>query len=289
MKISRLGFNLVFALDIVAFVIASFATTLLTNYLNVGWQAFVGVSLFCTLVYSVIRWLMLAPERALLLAHRSLADKVTDGALAYGVCDLYNMQQQADQERRNKDTQTTIDKAEVMRLAANSGASYLSVGLNRHWPNVRRRLAERVTFKVILLDPSSEERQLRNTINAAGEREDSKLQLGDIIRACNDFPELDVRVASRGMTCSVFITQNEAYFDPYHLAADGGRISNRFLCLRLVKEAPKEGISNYEMLSRHFDTLWAASTPLDQWLAGNGDVRARLPALKSGRVSLAGT
>lgn len=284
MKITRLrAFYIAFGFDGLAFMAAAFAGNLLVSYLEVELALYVVIAFVATCIYLVSKWFILNPERLALLAHKSLADTLTDSAQAYGIVDIYNMQLRKDQDRRNSDTQETIDSAKVMRLAANSGASYLSVGLNRHWLNVRNRLAERTPFKVVLLDPFSAERQLRNTINAAGEPEDSKLPLGDIIRACNEFPELDIRLASEGMTCTIFITDNEAYFDPYHLGAEGGRISNLFICLRVAKMIPAQGLSNYEMLSRHFDALWAASKPLNRWLEENEASRVKLPGLSAPR------
>jgi len=231
-------------------------------------------------------WLSLKGLR--LIASKTLANSFTDSAEDYGIDRIYNMQRRFDQDKRNSDTQISIDQAESMRLAANSGASYLSVGLNRHWPNVWRRIAERVPFKVILLDPYSAERKARNLINVAGEAEDSKLPLGDIIRACNKYSELEVRFASTGMTCTVFVTEKEAYFDPYHLAPDGGRISNLFLCLRMQKMTPASGLSNYEIISRHFDSLWSTAIPLRDWLKQKKSMLGPLPELNSLGIDLSG-
>ncbi|MDU0362490.1 hypothetical protein RWK44_19000 [Rhizobium sp. 25PS6] len=269
-----------FAVDVFVFLVGAFGATLLSSFINTSWWAYLIIATVVTGLYAFVRWSLLTPQRIALLAHTTLSDTLADAAASYGVADLYNMQKSEDQNRRNSDTVVTINKAQTMSLAANSGASYLSVGLQRHWPAVRLRLSERVPFKVILLDPFCEERSLRNTVNAAGERDDSKLPMGDIIRASNEFPHLEVRFADKGMTCSVFITQEEAYFDPYHLAEDGGRISNRFMCLKMSKTGVPQGISNYEMMRRHFDTLWIASTPLVNWLDQNEEKMASLPELR---------
>lgn len=284
----RLGvFKSGFAVDVFVFLTGAFGATWLSSFVNTSWWAYLLIATVVTGLYAFVRWSLLTPQRVALLAHSTLSDALADSAVAYGVTDLYNMQKSEDQNRRNSDTVVTISKAQTMSLAANSGASYLSVGLQRHWPAVRLRLSERVPFKVILLDPFCAERALRNTVNAAGEREDSKLPLGDIIRASNDFPHLEVRFAESGMTCSVFITQDELYFDPYHLAEDGGRISNRFMCLRMSRTDVPQGISNYEMMSRHFDTLWEASMPLPDWLNRNKDKIGSLPELRARKRSLA--
>ncbi|MER8961105.1 hypothetical protein [Mesorhizobium sp. M0701] len=270
MRSKRLNvYKLGLVIEALVFVVSAFGATWLTSFVKAPWWAYVIVAAIAMGMFAAVRWTLSEPQRMALLAHNTLADKLADAAVSYGVTDLYNMQRLADQNRRNNDTALTINNAHTMSLAANSGASYLSIGLQRHWPAVRQRLCERVPFRVILLDPFCKERALRNSVNVAGERDDSKLPFGDIIRACNEFSNLEVRFVDAGMSCSVFITQDEAYFDPYHLAEDGGRISNRFMCLKMRKGDVPQGISNYEMMGRHFDALWKASIPLEDWLNKN--------------------
>lgn len=281
MKITRRGaFYALILTDVVVFVVAAFAANLMTGPLQLSWPAYIAIALIVAVLYGVVRWAFLKPERIRLLATQSLANSLADAAEAYGTVEMYNMQRREDQDRRNAHTQLSIDKAQTMRLAANSGASYLSVGLNRHWPNVRLRLVDRVPFRVVLLDPFSQEKELRNRINVAGEIEDSKLPLGDIIRASNQFPNLDVRFVNAGMSCTVFMTSDEAYFDPYHLAPDGGRIANLFMCLKIRKAQPLQGLSNFEVLSRHFEVLWEEATPLGRWVDRYRDALPPLPQLE---------
>lgn len=287
MRFGRLTvFKFGLAIEALVFAASAFGATLLTSFLTSSLWVYLVAATAATGLFAGIRWLFSEPHRVALLAHDTMADTLADAAMSYGVTDLYNMQRLQDQNRRNLDTVTTIDKANTMSLAANSGASYLSVGLQRHWPAVRQRLGERVPFRVILLDPFCHERALRNSVNVAGERDDNKLPLGDIIRAANDFPHLEVRFVDRGMSCTVFITEEEAYFDPYHLAEDGGRISNRFICLKMRKTNVPQGMSNYEMVRRHFDALWAASTPLPSWMEANRERMDVLPELQARNSSV---
>lgn len=278
-RLSILKFGL--AIEALVFVVSAFGATLLTSFVKAPLWMYLVVAIAATSLFLGIRWLFSEPQRVAQLAHDTMADTLADAVMSYGVTDVYNMQRLSDQDRRNRDTAVTIEKANTMSLAANSGASYLSVGLQRHWPAVRQRLGERVPFRVILLDPLCGERVLRNTINVAGERDDNKLPLGDIIRASSEFPHLEIRFADRGMSCSVFVTEDEAYFDPYHLAEDGGRISNRFMCWKMHKTSVPQGVSNYEMVRRHFDSLWAASTPLPKWIETNRERMGALPELQA--------
>lgn len=255
-----------FFLDIFVFLMGSFAANFITGPANFTWIGYISFALVISALYGWARWVLASEQRLKIISEKSLMQEITDSLIDFGVDQAYNMQRPEDKERRNRDARKSIDEAQSMRLAANSGASYLAVGLQRHWPNVRRRLAERVPFKVVLLDPFSAEKAVRNRVNLAGELFDAKLPLGDIIRQCNEFSDLEVRFASAGMTCSVFITNDVAYFDPYHLAPDGGRISNLFLCLRFRKMKIDTGLSNFELASRHFDQIWQQSIPLENWL-----------------------
>jgi hypothetical protein len=199
----------------------------------------------------------------------TLSDNIARSAESYGVSRFYNMQIASDQAQRNADTQSAIATANSMFLCANSGASYLNAAVVRHRPFVIERLKAGCGFQVLLLDPLSDEKKLRNEQNVAGELNDSKLSLGDIIRLCNDYPRLDVRFIGRGMTCSLFFADNVLFFDPYHFAVRDGRIENRFLCLQMKRAEVPSGHSYFDLLQIHRDVLWERGTPIENWLSEN--------------------
>lgn len=265
------------------FVIAAFAA----NYLiAMGAKIYILAALALFIAYVVFRWFMLRDEWYRVKVFETRSDHITDSAEAYGVTDFYNMQIAADQNRRNTDTQLAISTANSMFLCANSGASYLNAALARHRPYVVDRLRAGCVFQVLLLDPLSHEKRLRDEVNVQGEQADSKLSLGDIIRLCNDYVRLDVRFIDRGMTCSLFCANDVLFFDPYHLAYRDGRIENRFLCLRMVRVNPPAGISYFDLFRSHWDVLWQRGVPIQEWLRRNrerleGELHIReLPELK---------
>src|SRR5262249_16113316 len=85
----------------------------------------------------------------------------------------------------------------------------------------------------------------------------------------NDYLRLDVRFIDRGMTCSLFFANDVLFFDPYHLAYRDGRIENRFLCFRMVRAKPAEGVSYFELFQSHWDVLWRRGVPIQEWLRRN--------------------
>ena len=213
--------------------------------------------------------LKLEIEELNLLKSSSDVSNLARSAELYGISALYNMQLPADQDRRNSDTQSVIMNARAMFLCANSGASYLAAGVQRHYPRIVDRLKSGVPFRALLLDPLSEEKKLRNEINAAGEANDSKLPIGDIIRLCNQFGALDVRFVGHGMTCSLFIADDVLFFDPYHVGTQNGRIENRFLCLKIARTTVPSGKSYFDLFQNHIDALWRRGDPIEKWLPSN--------------------
>lgn len=248
------------------FVTAAFAA----NYLIAkGAKIYALAALALFIAYLGFRWFMLRSDWYRVKVFETLSDHIADSAEAYGVTDFYNMQIAADQNRRNTDTQLAISTANSMFLCANSGASYLNAALARHRPYVVDRLRAGCVFQVLLLDPLSHEKRLRDEVNVQGEQADSKLSLGDIIRLCNDYVRLDVRFIDRGMTCSLFFANDVLFFDPYHLAYRDGRIENRFLCLRMVRVNPPAGMSYFDLFRSHWDVLWQRGVPIQDWLRRN--------------------
>ncbi|WP_159099670.1 hypothetical protein [Alloyangia pacifica] len=225
-------FRLILLLDIGLFGLSSYGANYLLSYEEVEGQTYLIVMAIAVAIYVAVRVIGTSRDRVELLAHSTLSDRIADSLISYGLEETYNMQSRADKSRRNSDTQETIEEAQTLKLAANSGASYLSRGVNRHWKYFQDRLDKRVPAKIILLDPNSSEKQFRNKLNNGKEGVDSKLPLADIIRTAQTYPDFQVRFARTGMSCTVFLSHDAAYFDPYHVAMDGGRIPNLFLCMK---------------------------------------------------------
>lgn len=257
------------ALDSALFALGAF----LANFLFARNDALIytmgGVLLFVG--NFILKSLLFRKEWYRIKMFESLSDEVARGATAYGISRLYNMQDATEQDLRNKDTRKAISDAHSLFLCANSGASYLNAAVSRHRPSIIQRLKAGIGLQVLLLDPLSPEKRLRDQVNVAGERTDSKLSLGDIIRLCNEFPRIEVRFVQSGMTCSLFFADDILFFDPYHLSRNDGRIENRFLCLRVGRVAVASGLSYFELFQAHRDVLWQRGTPIEQWLSANRD------------------
>ena len=249
---------------------------------NSSWGWFFAISVLLAAVFVALKVAQAFPRFKEIWMHETLAEKIASNALTRGVDDYFDMQRRSDQDRRNAATQADIEKASTMWLCANSGASYLDPGVYRHWPAIQRRLNEGVDFRVVLLDPFSGEKGLRNKLNVNGEHLDSKMNLTSLIQLYNRYPSLDVRFVRYGMHSTVFAADNVLYVDPYHIGLVEDRIENRSYSLRVTRCQPDEGVGLYRIFKSHVDTLLRSGESLEDWLKRCKDILPKdLPEIKS--------
>lgn len=248
--------------------LALFVIAVGTAYLSQKneWPMFFAFSTLSFLIFAVIKVVEARPALKELLVREDLAARIATAAIPQGLVDYFDMQKSADQDRRNRTTQTEVTMATAMWLCANSGASYLDPGVYRHWPAVERRLKEGVEFRVVLLDPFSAEKGFRNKLNVEGERFDSKLNLAVLIKLYNMYPTLEVRFVRYGMHATVFATPTTMFIDPYQVGVIDNRIENRSICLQVQPAKPVEGVGLYRLFKSHLDTLWRSGTSLEEWI-----------------------
>jgi hypothetical protein len=247
--------------------IVIFAAAILTAYLGqIGdWWSFTAISIVSVLLYTVMKLFDAFPQAKELIARDTVASKIASSALPYGITHYFNMQSAKDQALRNEITQQAINEARSLWLCANSGASYLDPSIYRHWTFIERRLKEGVEFRVVILDPLSQEKRFRNQLNVNGEQFDSKLNIANLIKLYNSYPTLEIKFVRHGMHATVFATESCLFFDPYHVGLVGDRIENRSFCLKIEPANPKDGVGLYRLFKSHFDTLWRSGTSLEEW------------------------
>lgn len=245
------------------------------------WEQFWMLAVVSTVLFMGLRVFQIKPELKEHLAFEGRAEQMAQSAANYGVVRLYNMQLASDQAARNEDTQSTISTATSMWLCANSGASYLDPAVFRHWPEIERRLKDNASFKVVLLSPTSKEKELRNLLNVGEDADDSKLNMSNLVRLYNSYPGLELRFVDEGMYGTVFATDSRLFYDPYHLAVVGQRIENRSFCLQMERKAVPQGVGYYDLFKRHFDALWRSSVDFEDWLESNAQYYPKLPSVNA--------
>ena len=246
------------------------------------WSNFLWVSVTATAIFIALKVIEAVPTSRQLMARENFAAKIATAAGSYGVIDYFNMQSPIDQSRRNECAQTEIKKASTLWLCANSGSSYLDPSVYRHWPFIESRLNSGAEFRVVLLDPLSNEKAFRNQINVGGENFDSKINIANLIKLTNNFPGLEIRFAKHGMHATVFGNEHSLFFDPYQVGIVGDRIENRSFSLQILQHDPDEGIGLYRLFKSHFDTLWRSGISLERWLVENhGLLPIGLPIIRT--------
>ena len=267
----------------IVFEVVIFVLALVSVYFsgNSQWTGFFYLAVLSVVLYVIVKIFEAYPVAKDFFVREDMASEIAGSAVAYGVERYFNMQDPKDQSTRNAITQDDIRKANSLWLCANSGASYIDPAVYRHWSAVESRLKEGVEFRIVLLDPFSEEKKFRNMINVGGEQLDSKLNLANLIKLYNQYQNLEIGFVKNGMHATVFATDQCLYFDPYQVGVVGERIENRSFSLRIIQKQPSEGVGLYRLYKAHFDTLWRSSTEFSDWLKAIGNkLPEGLPSVK---------
>lgn len=134
---NRIHFHLFLVLvEVVLFMAAVVFLAYLAEEKN--WDLFIGVSIFATILFTIVKIFEANPALKELLARDNMASKMALSAEKYGVCEFFNMQSAKDQSHRNDVTQQKIMSARNLYLCANSGASFLDQAIYRHWELVKK-------------------------------------------------------------------------------------------------------------------------------------------------------
>ena len=251
------------ALEIVLFGGSTVALAALSE--NGLWWWFGVVALACAALFAVLRVAESGPGiRTLQHMERRQTD-LARRLTACGVLRWFDMQDPAQVDERNDVCRQILDRGTSFALSGSTGASYIDPATHRHWPNVKRKLDAGAGFRLLLTDPFSASKALRNQLNGVRSLLDPKLDLTNIIRLTKRYPAFEVRLTTE-VYCSVFYSDTEMVYDPYHLGAVGDRLENRFFALQL-SPVHEGGPSYFDQLRSHFEFLWRTGQPLEDFLA----------------------
>jgi hypothetical protein len=238
-----------------------------TYFGNKGqWSWFFAWSAFALLLLAASKVFQAYPQIQRLIIRETLESRIASSMLPLRITNFYAMQKPVEQDLRNADTRLAIEAADRMWLCANSGASYLDPALYRHWASIEKKLREGIEFRVVLLDPTSNQKDFRSRQNVNGTPVDSKMNLSNLVDISNRYPSLEIRMVSSGMNLTIFATNSTLFLDPYHLGTVNGRIESRTFCIRIDGSQGDPRESLYRIYKSHFDALWRVSTPLATWL-----------------------
>lgn len=230
------------------------------------WVSFWILLVICTIIFFALQ---IAKSKPVLDQLKKLESK--EFWLAYkfdasGIQDFYNMQDPKEQFNRNEITREIIQQGHVFSLLGLTAASYIDPGIHRHWDFLKAKLDDGVPFRLLLVDPYSEEKKVRDKLNNIFTVPDPKFRLDLVSNLTQRYPNVSVRFTPFNPYCSVFFSEEEMIYDPYHLGKVEDRIENHFLAFRLKKQVTKPKFSPFNILKQHFEFLWLTSTDLDTFI-----------------------
>ena len=155
-----------------------------------------------------------------------------------------------------------------LRLCASSGHNYLhpsgAVWQQRLGKLITNRL---IDMTVVLELPFSSFAMTRALANEVSHHHwEEKINpkfLADLL----EYTNIHIRVTEEAVNCSLFLTSQAVYYDPYlwALTYHGGRTENKFWVFEFDKVSDVD-LDCYSLLEKHFEFLLRNSIPLEEFL-----------------------
>ncbi|WP_274307021.1 hypothetical protein [Solibacillus daqui] len=174
-----------------------------------------------------------------------------------GIENIYFMYNNDSKNDRNSQIIKAIDNATEMFLLAETGKSYLDKLTARHWNNVKNQLNNGTQFKVLLIDPTCENKVARNKRNNR-DGVDKKLDIDDLIELDKTYENLTIKFTNHVYN-TVFFTDTYMVYDPYHLGKTSDRLENNFVAIEFSSSN-----NNYKTLKSHFEYCWDNAKTLEE-------------------------
>ncbi len=239
-------------LEIALFGISVFLVTYLSNEKMYVWLALTSIMIIA------LEIILKNKEYNFILKEANKREKKIKELENNGLTNHYFMQDAQSKNERNRQIIDAIDQANELYLLAETGKSYLDIATDRHWKNIKIKLDRGIPFRVLLVDPFSDNKKVRNKLNNILGETDRKLDIENLRSINNKYENLEIRFTDQ-IYCSLFITDKFMIYDPYHLGKTGDRIENNFLALELRNDN-----SNYNTLKSHFNNSWAISKSFEE-------------------------
>lgn len=156
-----------------------------------------------------------------------------------------------------------------LRLAAISGFSYLSPN-GPVWTSagLGKLIVEKVVDIVVVLEsPFSQFALTRALANDIEMHHWQDKQDPYHLISLLQYPNVSIRVTNMAMNCSLFLTSQAIYYDPYlwALPHSSERCENKFWVLEFAKVNDRDR-DCYSLLEKHFEFLFLYSVPLEEIL-----------------------
>lgn len=238
-------------LEIILFGISVFVVTYLSNEKFYWWLA------FASLIIILLEIVLKNKEYNFILKTAQKREEKIKEQEDNGISNHYFMKNSDSKNNRNIEIANAIDISNEMCLLAETGKSYLDIATDRHWKNIKKKLDEGKYFRVLLINPYSENKKVRNRLNNITGVIDRKLDLENLKNINDKYENLEIRFTDQ-IYCSLFFTDKYMVYDPYHLGKIGDRIENNFIAIEF-----KNDNENYNILKNHFNNSWSLSKSIE--------------------------
>lgn len=183
----------------------------------------------------------------------------------YGIERIFNMCDFDELADRNREIAEILARGTSFSLLGETGNSYFDPSARRHWDYLKPKLEAGFTFRLLLINPLCPSKQLRNKINDVNTHLDPKLKLDHIIMLSRRYPNLEIKFTDETY-CSLFFSESDLFYDPYHLGKIADRLENYFIAVHVKNTSAIKGNKDYyAMLTNHFETLWKLAITLDEF------------------------
>lgn len=237
---------------IIEIVLFSVSVVGLNIFLANNWWAAVWISAVIIIAFEV--FLKKKGYNLLLKTAKNRETKIQN--IEYqGITNHYFMRNATSKNTRNEAIANAIDKSNELFLLAETGKSYIDTATDRHWKNIKRKIDNGTKFKVLLINPFSHNKILRNKLNK--DESDRKFDFQRVVEL-SKHDNVEIKFTDE-IYCTLFFTEEYMIYDPYHLGKIGDRIENNFIALEFRSQN-----ENYNILKNHFENCWDHSIGIDE-------------------------
>lgn len=256
------------SLDILLFALSVALLTYLAQ--TSQWLIFTIASLATILLYAILQYSKAKPILDRLDSLHAQQHLWVQKTQEVGIVSIFNMQDSEQQLERNRATAEMIKRGNVFNLLALSATSYIDPGTKRHWDILRPRIERGAPFRILLMNPFCHEKHVRDELNYGSIPFDPRFRFDLLYDLYNRYTNADIKITSLNIYCTLFFTEEEMIYDPYHLGKIGDRLENNFFAFRFKNiSTTSSHIGShdyYDILKKHFEYLWLTAEGFEGFL-----------------------
>lgn len=178
----------------------------------------------------------------------------------YGIIDFYNLSDREENLDKLNELRNHLESTNLIKYVSLTGFLLVNRDAKLLYDELINFLDKNHILQIIILDPFSKTRKLRNSIHSI---DSSNSELNYILDLNKKYSNLKIKVSKNSIYGSAFITSKILYYDPYHLGKSDESIKNRFFSVKISKEKNE---LYYNIINSHFENLWDNSINFEDYI-----------------------